>query len=130
MKLKRAMLAACALALALPVCAAGEEESAEEALLPQGVSISVDVTEAGGSHLELPEAVLEAAQDGQTTEDTALDAAEDPVAALNALIRERLGVDEALQVSQRAGAQIMQTARVYDDGKLASIALLLSLIHI
>ena len=124
MKLKRAMLAACALALALPVCAAGEEEGAAEALLPQGVSISVDVTEAGGSHLELPEAVLEAAQDGQMTEDTALDAVEDPVAALNALIRERLGVDEAMQVSQRAGAQIMQTARVYDDGKLASIALL------
>lgn len=118
--LKKAMLAACALALTLSVCAAGEEESAAQALLPQGVSISVGVTEAGGSHLELPEAVLEAAQDAQTAED----AADDPLAALNVLIRERLGAAEAMQISQRAGAQIMQTARVYDDGRLASIALL------
>lgn len=119
--LKKAMLAACALALALPVCAADEEEGAAEALLPQGVSITVNVMEAGGSHLELPGAVLEAAQ---TAEDAGTDAAGERMTALNALIRERLGVDEAMQVSQRAGAQIMQTARVYDDGKLASIALL------
>lgn len=121
MMMKKAMLAACALALALPVCAAGEEESAAQALLPEGISISVDVTEASGSHLELPSAVLEAAQ---TAEDAGADAAGERMTALNALIRERLGVDEAMQVSQRAGAQIMQTARVYDDGKLASIALL------
>ena len=121
MMMKKAMLAACALALALPVCAAGEEESAAQALLPEGISISVDVTEASGSHLELPCAVLEAAQ---TAEDAGADAAGEQMTALNALIRERLGVDEAMQVSQRAGAQIMQTAHVYDDGKLASIALL------
>lgn len=121
MMMKKAMLAACALALALPVCAAGEEESAAQALLPEGISISVDVMEASGSHLELPSAVLEAAQ---TAEDAGADAAGEQMTALNALIRERLGVDEAMQVSQRAGAQIKQTARVYDDGKLASIALL------
>lgn len=118
MMMKKAMLAACVLALALPVLVAGEEENAAQTLMPQGVSISVGVTEAGGSHLELPGAVPETAQTAENAE------ADGQLAALNALIRERLGVDEAIQVSQRAGAQIMQTAHVYDDGRLASIALL------
>lgn len=104
--------------LALPLCALSEQQ--EMQMPAAALHIGVTQTVSGACTLETPFAE----PDGQAgLEGEKLAAAQALADEVNARLAQRLMTQEAERTSRRAGADVMQTAKVWQDGKTASIAL-------
>lgn len=105
--------------VALPLCVMAEQQA--DTPLPAPLRISISESDVGDSHLVIPQAQLEGEP---ASEETEQEAAVAQVGEINARIAERFRVDEAMQVSRRAGARFTQTADVYQDEQIASIGVI------
>ena len=106
------------LALALPLCALAEQQEAQA----PAAALRIAVTQAavGACTLEIPSAE----PDGQAelAGDDLL-AAQTLADEVNVRLAQRLMTQDAERVSLRAGADTRQTAKVWQDGRTASVAL-------
>ena len=106
------------LALALPLCALAEQQETQAPAA--ALRIGVTQTASGACTLETPLAEPDAkAEEGGE----ALAAAQALADEVNVRLAQRLMTQEAERVSRRAGADIAQTAKVWQDGRTASVAL-------
>ena len=108
-------LAALLAALALPACA-----MAEQAQTAPAAALCLSVTQTVSGACTLERVTAEPAQGLGGEELAAAQALADEV---NARLDERLLAQEAERAALRAGAEIQQTASIWQDGKTASVAL-------
>lgn len=106
------------LALALPLCALAEQQEAQ--VPAAALRIAVTQTVSGACTLETPLAEPDAQAEAGGE---ALAAAQALADEVNVRLAQRLMTQEAERVSRRAGADIAQTAKVWQDGQTASVAL-------
>lgn len=106
------------LALALPLCALAEQQEAQA----PAAALRIAVTQAavGACTLEIPSAEPDGQAELAGDDLLAAQALADEV---NVRLAQRLMTQEAERVSRRAGADITQTAKVWQDGRTASVAL-------
>lgn len=106
------------LALALPLCALAEQQEAQA----PAAALRIAVTQAavGACTLEIPSAEPDGQAELAGDDLLAAQALADEV---NVRLAQRLMTQEAERVSLRVGADTRQTAKVWQDGRTASVAL-------